>query len=254
MAKKIIFLAQKARLYFSEYIFHEYKAETLCWDWGVWGKFRACPRHDVPGIYIDRNFCFVKLSLQKKKENHMMKNMKMCKYHVYICNIWEKDDGNGADDNDDIRMGIKWCLSGYGQWGRWGSEGVRHDASSMKCQLRTQSWTVSIPTILRAARVFGTILKSFNPAYFTFLQTQAWSGSIQPEYAFIYVMHVVKVVVVFLQTNIVSLCNVNAYTWYCFFPIEWANCEHISVAVLVLRGMCHPSAFRLSEQRVAHPT
>ena len=139
-------------------------------------------------------------------------------------------------------MGIKGCLSGYGQWGRWGSEGVRHDGSSMKCQLRTHSWTVSIPTILRAGSVFGTILKSFNPAYFTFLQTQAWSGSIQPEYAFIYVLHVVKVVAVLLQTHLVSLCNVKVYNTFdtVIFPIEWANCEHMSVAVLVLRGKCHP--------------
>ena len=49
-----------------------------------------------------------------------------------------------------------------------GSEGVRHDASSMKCQLRTQSWTVSIPTILRVARVICTVFKWINLAYFMF--------------------------------------------------------------------------------------
>ena len=140
----------------SEYIFPESKAEPLCWGWGVWAKFRACPRHDVPGIYIDRNFHFVKLFLQKIKGNHLMKNIKMCKYILSTITIFDKYCTRERwwqcrlqNDNDDIGMGIKGCLSGYGQWGRfreWRSEArwLKHEVSAA-----------------------NTVMNCFNPNHFT---------------------------------------------------------------------------------------
>ena len=69
-----------------------------------------------------------------------------------------------------VTMGIKRCLSGCGQWGRWGSEWgltmrLKHEVSAaantvMKC-FNPKYFT-------RWARVIRTILKWFNPAYFTF--------------------------------------------------------------------------------------
>ena len=179
--------------YFYEYIFRESKAKPLCWGWGVWAKFRACPRHDVPGIYIDRNFYFVKLFLQKIKGNHLMKNIKMCKYILSTFAIFEKYSHEGKmmtmqiaewqwwHRNGDKRM-FEWLRAmrkvlGVKEWGTmlqaW-SVSCEHSHELFQSQqfyavrvLFAQSSSESILHILCFERIIST------------LKTQSWSGSIR---------------------------------------------------------------------------
>ena len=125
-----------------------------------------------------------------------------------------------------VTMGIKRCLSGCGQWGRWGSE-----------------WGLTMRLKHEVSAAGNTVMKCFNPKYFTrwarvicTLQTQLWSGSIQP---------CILCVFVLLQMHLVSVCSlcsrcISEWSWsdlciLIYQDMRSSHCEHQSVAVLVLR-------------------